>query len=80
MRRLWAASALLLLLAGGCTQHYTVSKDKKPCAADCSQAQSACVGRCGETKQNVQVLEDVRDSLCEKRCKEGYENCMLACL
>jgi hypothetical protein len=31
-------------------------------------------------KGNPETLEDMRRSLCEKRCKEGYEDCMLACL
>ena len=78
--RAGAAALSLLLVAAGCTQHYTVPKDKQPCAADCSQAQSSCVTLCADPKQSVQVLEDVRGSLCDKRCKEGYDNCMLACL
>ena len=76
---LWAALALLLL-AGGCTQHRTIPKDKQPCANACGQAQTSCETRCAQPKQDVQVLEDVRGSLCEKRCREDYETCMNACL
>ena len=81
MGRIVAGCALLLLAAGsGCTQRYTVPKDKQPCATACTQSQSACVNRCAVPKQDVQVLEDVRGSLCEKRCKEEYEGCVKACL
>ena len=74
-----AAIAAVLLLAS-CTQHRTISKDKQPCAAECAQSQNSCVSGCAVDKGNPEVLEDVRGSLCEKRCKEGYEDCMLACL
>jgi len=82
MRRALGGSLFFLLLAvsGGCTQHYTVPKEKQPCANACTQSQSDCVNRCAVPKQDVQVLEDVRGSLCEKRCKEGYESCVKACL
>ena len=78
--RLAAGCVLLLFSAAGCTQHYKISKEQQPCVTACTQSQSGCVNRCAEPKQDVQVLEDVRGSLCEKRCKEEYENCVKACL
>ena len=74
------AALTFLVLAAGCTQHYTIPKDKQPCADLCTQAQASCTSHCAENKGNPQVLEDVRGSLCEKRCKESYDDCMLKCL
>ena len=78
--RLAAGCLLLFFSAAGCTTRYTVPKEKEPCVTACTQEQSACVNRCAVPKQDVQVLEDVRGSLCEKRCKESYESCAKACL
>ena len=79
-RRTARLAALLLLLGAGCTQKYTITKDKQPCAQNCTAVQTGCTTRCAEPKQDVQVLEDIRGSLCEKRCKEDYEQCMLNCV
>jgi hypothetical protein len=75
-----AALCLCVALACGCTRRYSVPKEKAPCAESCAREQSGCVSGCAVDKGNPQVLEDIRGNLCEKRCKEGYETCMLACL
>lgn len=75
-----AATAFLILGVAGCTQHKTIPKEKQGCAAECTREQNHCVSGCSEDKGNPAVLEDIRGSLCEKRCKEGYEDCVLACL
>jgi len=74
-----AVVLLLLFAAAGCTQHRTITKDKQLCATNCGQTQTGCMTRCADPKQNVQVLEDIRGSLCEKRCREDYDKCMVAC-
>lgn len=79
-RLLAIAIGAAIVALGGCTQRVTIPRDKQACASECARDQNACVGNCDEDKGNPEVLEDVRASLCEKRCKEGYENCMLACL
>jgi hypothetical protein len=71
---------LVLLAAAGCTRHYNVPKSKQPCADECTRIQASCTAHCGENKGNPAVLEDVRGSLCEKRCKEDDDKCMLTCL
>jgi len=73
-------AAVFLLASAGCTQHRTIPKEKQPCADACTQAQASCSGQCAVSKGNPQVLEDVRGSLCDKRCKESYDDCMLKCL
>lgn len=75
-----AAALGLVLLVGGCTQRLTVPREKQACAGECSREQSGCIGGCATDRGNPEVLEDIRGSLCEKRCREGYESCMLACL
>lgn len=79
-RPLLLAACAALLVLGGCTQRITVPRDKQACAGECAREQNGCVSGCDDDKGNPAVLEDIRGSLCEKRCKEGYENCMLACL
>lgn len=86
MRRRAIGGAVVLLAVvgvlagGGCTRRHTIPTDRQPCAAECARGQGSCTRECAEDKGNPAVLEDVRAGLCEKRCKESYESCMLDCL
>lgn len=82
MRRpgLWLLVALLLAGPLACTRRVTVPREKTSCTSVCGGTQAGCLAHCAEDKGNPEVLEDIRASLCEKRCNEDHEKCMLACL
>ncbi len=76
----WGLLVLVLApLAIGCATHRRVPREAASCASACITTRSECVERCAVNTGKLQILEDVRESLCGKRCGEDFDHCMLTC-
>ena len=79
--QLGTACALLLitLLLAACASRHRVPRTAAACAQECAAARSACLKSCAESTGHLEILEEVRESLCGKRCNEDFDRCMFAC-
>ena len=77
----WTGAAVLIavLALAGCTSRHRVPLEAKGCADECATTRSSCLAACAKGTGRAEVLENVRESLCGKRCGEDYERCVLAC-
>jgi hypothetical protein len=75
----WGAALALALLSESCTTHYTVPQSAEPCAKTCQTTLQQCLTSCAESTGHPEIVEDVREHLCTKRCREAYETCVPAC-
>ncbi len=80
----WRGGLLGLALLGAavmssCTTRHRVPAQAAGCAGDCGDSRAACLRSCSERSGPVAALEGVRENLCDKRCTQDYQTCMLAC-
>jgi hypothetical protein len=82
-RRVVRDRALAVLVAASllpaCTTHVRVPRSAVPCADACDERLATCRSDCARSRGNPQVIEDVRESLCGKRCEQEHEDCVFAC-
>lgn len=78
-RAILFATLLASVQLSACTSHVRVPRTAVACANACEATQTTCLTDCATSRGNAAVVEDVRQYLCEKRCRQTYEDCVLAC-
>lgn len=67
-----------LVACSACTTRIKVPPTAKACADDCLSEHTSCVLEC-ETPGRVEMLDGLRRSLCNDRCRDEYNQCMFKC-